>query len=211
MKTTNSTGAVLTTRRYDAFGNLELGATNGYSFTGREWDSETELYYYRARYYDPKIGRFISEDPLRWREGLNFYTYVRNNPVNLIDPWGWCACSSSSSSSCCEEIRRRKQRIHDFLDVLEGKPASPSAGVGEVSGATTCSGHQPDIDYDMIKRTTSPCLLKCGIQHEERHATQCRRFGAGYLGWKAGAAERAAYMQELGCLIREEREQQCCN
>jgi len=64
VKTTNSAGAVLTTRRYDAFGNLELGATNGYAFTGREWDPETGLYYYRARYYDPKIGRFLSEDPL---------------------------------------------------------------------------------------------------------------------------------------------------
>ena len=54
------------------------------SFTGREWDSETGLYYYRARYYDPRIGRFISEDPIRFRGGMNFYSYVLNNPVNLL-------------------------------------------------------------------------------------------------------------------------------
>lgn len=48
VKTTTSAGAVTATRRYDAFGNLELGATNGYAFTGREWDTETGLAYYRA-------------------------------------------------------------------------------------------------------------------------------------------------------------------
>jgi RHS repeat-associated protein len=92
VKTTNSAAVVLMTRRYDAFGVLELGATNGYSFTGREWDGETGLYYYRARYYDPKIGRFISEDPLpvtlRGTEELNAYTYAANNPSNRRDPRG---------------------------------------------------------------------------------------------------------------------------
>jgi RHS repeat-associated protein len=88
VKTTNSAGTVTATRRYEAFGNFELGATNGYSFTGREWDSETGLYYYRARYYDPKTGRFISEDPIRFAGGVNFYRYVRNSPTGWRDPWG---------------------------------------------------------------------------------------------------------------------------
>jgi RHS repeat-associated protein len=48
-------------------GNIESGPTeSGYAYTGREWDPEINLYYYRARYYDPKIGRFISEDALVW-------------------------------------------------------------------------------------------------------------------------------------------------
>ncbi len=41
----------------------------GFAFTGREWDPETNLYYYRARYYDPKIGRFLSEDPEGFIDG----------------------------------------------------------------------------------------------------------------------------------------------
>ena len=44
--------------------------------------------YYRARYYDPLGGRFSSEDPLRWGSGLNWYTYVSNEPVLLTDPMG---------------------------------------------------------------------------------------------------------------------------
>jgi len=65
VKTTNSAGAVTLTRQYDPWGNLQFGTTtNGFSFTGREWDSETGSYYLRARYLDPKLGRFISEDPI---------------------------------------------------------------------------------------------------------------------------------------------------
>jgi RHS repeat-associated protein len=92
VNTTSSAGAVTSTRVYDAFGNFELGATNGYAFTGREWDTETGLAHYRARYYDPKIGRFIGEDPIGlnnrpWVE-LNAYAYVGNNPIVRVDPTG---------------------------------------------------------------------------------------------------------------------------
>ena len=85
---TRSNGAVSLTRQYDPWGNIIEGSTaSGYAFTGREWDAETGLYYYRARYYDPKIGRFISEDD-RYIDGPNLYPYVRNNPTSYVDPRG---------------------------------------------------------------------------------------------------------------------------
>lgn len=49
---------------------------------------ETGLYYYRARYYDPKVGRFISEDPIGFVGGVNFYAYVNGNPASFVDPLG---------------------------------------------------------------------------------------------------------------------------
>jgi RHS repeat-associated protein len=61
---------------------------DSYAFTGREWDPETGLYYYRARYYDPGVGRFPSQDPAGLRAGPNFYAYARNNPVKFADPSG---------------------------------------------------------------------------------------------------------------------------
>jgi RHS repeat-associated protein len=61
------------------------------AFSGREWDPEIGLYYYRARYYDPKIGRFISEDPIGFAGGVNLYSYVDNNPVLAGDPSGLSA------------------------------------------------------------------------------------------------------------------------
>jgi RHS repeat-associated protein len=60
---------------------------NPFQFTGREKD-ETGLYYYRARYYSPEMGRFISEDPIGLPGGMNFYLYTINSPVNLNDPFG---------------------------------------------------------------------------------------------------------------------------
>jgi RHS repeat-associated protein len=57
-------------------------------YTGRPLDGETGLYYYRARYYDPEIGRFISEDPIGFAGGINFYAYVGNNPLVYNDPTG---------------------------------------------------------------------------------------------------------------------------
>jgi len=88
---TGHNGTVEETTTYDAFGSPSLtllGTGNDLLYTGREYDRETNLYYYRARYYDPEIGRFISEDPLGFKAGVNFYAYVGNNPVNFNDPSG---------------------------------------------------------------------------------------------------------------------------
>lgn len=60
----------------------------GFRYTAREFDPETNLSYYRARYYDPAAGRFLSEDPARFWAGINFYAYVDNNPPNEFDPFG---------------------------------------------------------------------------------------------------------------------------
>ncbi len=91
-KTTNSAGAATLSRRYDAWGNLELGsATTGYAFTGREWEPEAGLHYYRARYYDSKVGRFAGEDPLGFDADVNFFAYVGNSPNNHTDPLGLLA------------------------------------------------------------------------------------------------------------------------
>jgi RHS repeat-associated protein len=89
VKATSVTGAVTLTRQYDAWGNLELGANEpGYSFTGREWDPEVGLVYFRARFYDARSARFISEDPLGLSAGFNTYVYLEGNPIVMTDPMG---------------------------------------------------------------------------------------------------------------------------
>jgi len=88
---TGHNGTTEETTRYDAFGailNQTNNTGNDLLFTGRERDQTTGLIYYRARYYDPEIGRFITEDPLGFQAGINFYAYVGNNPVNANDPDG---------------------------------------------------------------------------------------------------------------------------
>jgi len=61
---------------------------NPYMFTGRRFDFETGLYYYRARYYNPYIGRFMQTDPVGYSAGINWYRYCRNNPLGMVDPYG---------------------------------------------------------------------------------------------------------------------------
>jgi RHS repeat-associated protein len=86
-----SAGTIANTYTYDSFGNLTAStgtARNYLQYTGREFDPETGIYEYRARYYAPVIGRFISEDQSGFQGGLNFYKYVQNNPLLLNDPTG---------------------------------------------------------------------------------------------------------------------------
>ncbi|WP_342596956.1 peroxidase family protein [Cyanobacterium aponinum UTEX 3222] len=89
----DNTGDVVNHLTYDSYGNVvsETDATvdSRYRFTGREWDEEIDLYYYRARYYSGETGRFISVDPISFDSGTyNLYGYVDNNPVSNSDPLG---------------------------------------------------------------------------------------------------------------------------
>jgi RHS repeat-associated protein len=101
-------GALAQTYTFDSFGKLTAASgslTNPFRYTGREFDSETGLYYYRARYYDPSAGRFISEDPVGFEEAGNFYRYVNNKPVTLIDPTGLTAdCSNCGVVVKCRRV-----------------------------------------------------------------------------------------------------------
>ncbi len=92
----NQSGKLAQIYRYDAFGNTQSarGASvdSPFRFTGRPWDPTLQLYYYRARYYDPQTGRFLSVDSAPISIGtpqtLDAYAYVDNSPTRFIDPSG---------------------------------------------------------------------------------------------------------------------------
>ena len=96
---TDAIGAVTERYSYDVYGTPTIRNAAGivltsstlknpFLFTAREWDPETSLSHYRARYYSPKLGRFLSYDPLGQLPSPNLYTYVENSPVNRLDPFG---------------------------------------------------------------------------------------------------------------------------
>jgi len=93
-------------QRFDAWGNRIATSGNAipqYGYTGREPD-ETGLIYYRARYYDPTIGRFTQRDPIGLQGGINQYAYVGGNPVNFVDPQGLLAFNNSKTNVATQNI-----------------------------------------------------------------------------------------------------------
>jgi RHS repeat-associated protein len=115
LATTDAAGNAVTEYTYDPFGvvsTTDTASENPFQYTGRESDSPTGLYYYRARYYVPALARFASEDPLGQAMGRllrlnqresgasscmpslgsaeesNLYAYVANNPLASVDPFG---------------------------------------------------------------------------------------------------------------------------
>src|SRR3569832_78346 len=78
---------------YDPYGNCvgggsSCGTGDPYRFPGQRLDPETGLYYYRARYYSPALGRFLQTDPIGYKDDIDWYTYVGNDPTDLTDPSG---------------------------------------------------------------------------------------------------------------------------
>ena len=116
VRTTDSAGTPTLTREYDSWGNpLQGSSTGGYAYTGREWDLETGLYYYRARYYAAGTGRFISDDPSGLEGGLNLYAYVQNRPTISVDP------SGLKTQICCRSLTWTSLANHCFV-VISGNP-----------------------------------------------------------------------------------------
>jgi len=90
---TNQSGGAVQRYTYSSFGEIESQVDSNfiqpYTFTAREFDTETALYYYRARTFDASVGRFLQQDPLGFAGGdLNLYSYLANNPVVFTDPSG---------------------------------------------------------------------------------------------------------------------------
>ncbi|MGB2715989.1 MAG: RHS repeat-associated core domain-containing protein [Vicinamibacterales bacterium] len=117
----DNSGAVQTSYTFEPFGSVSVSGaatTNTIGFTSREIDG-TGLYYYRMRYYHPQLARFISEDPLQLVAGdVNFYAYVRNTPIDLVDPLGLRPLTDCEKDKLKDYIPKEDL---DNADITEGK------------------------------------------------------------------------------------------
>jgi RHS repeat-associated protein len=112
----DASGGLATSYAYEPYGAMSwsgAASSNSRTFTGRE-DDGTGLMYYRARYYDPANGRFISEDPIGIAGGPNLHVYVLADPINLTDPTGLASTGLHWGFVCNPTGgARRRDRGHD--------------------------------------------------------------------------------------------------
>ena len=183
---TNAAGSVVQTYSYDSFGNITPsgGINQPYTYTAREYDSETGLYFYRARYYDPKAGRFITKDPISFAGGdVNLYGYVRNNPINRLDPLGLYETLFG-------------QHYFEGADVWPwygGWPFNGSPLPGYGSQDNICSW---PARLGGSYLNNNKCTKDCCVKHDNCYT----RYGCNATSWVGNGACKMCNDQLLGCL-----------
>lgn len=150
----DNTGTVQTQYTYEPFGVIsQTGAasTNSYKFTGRE-DDGTGLLYYRARYYLPRLQRFIAEDPIGFMGGdVNLYAYVWNNPSRFVDLLGLSVLNphnypiSPDVLAALDELNRLIGCDRDI--VITGGNRDPNSTLGAGSRSTMHKVSQPTSQF----------------------------------------------------------------
>lgn len=138
LRLTDATGGKVVDYTYEAYGkasNDNAASTNTFQYTGRENDG-TGLQFSRARYYEPRVGRFISEDPIGLVGGPNQYAYVNGDPIRFTDPMGLMGAGGGGSATVgprCSCRRADSSSLPSAGDVL-GTTMAAGAGAGALSG-----------------------------------------------------------------------------
>lgn len=193
---TDANGAIVQAYEYDAWGNPTIfdpddpELANPYLYTGRRWDAEIALYYYRARHYAPQLGRFIQTDPIGHAGGSNLYAYVRNCPTRFTDPLGLGLLEDieecidrcvererAKYEASQEEYKRKIEQLKAQVQVLQDEltaalldSAMPGMPGGFSSGGLVenAAGDFPDDVYDRAKeKMTASRRIGAPTPHEK--------------------------------------------
>jgi RHS repeat-associated protein len=167
----DATAAAVTARQYDAWGNYRHGTAPGVSetrlgYTGHQYDVETGLTYARARYYDSKLGVFLSRDSfegvLTEAPSLHRYTYAGNSPLKYVDPSGRCFYQSCAEMLFGDEDAPEGPQPDAPVQVVapKGKPGSMTLSEqAETAKVTTAMKSREDRRQVMDNASLSDALM----------------------------------------------------
>jgi RHS repeat-associated protein len=151
----DNTGAVTNVYKYTPWGESPSMSGTTFGFTGQRFDAETNLYYYKNRYYSPKLGRFLQPDPILYEGGdLNLYAYVNNAPLNFTDPFGLEA-KKKAEEEYQKKLKEWEKNKKEWEESIKNNPNIPKDGMfqGCQGGGACATEGEHELKYPVPKPT----------------------------------------------------------
>ena len=169
---TDSSGAVLGLNKFDEFGNPKSTNLGTWGYTGQAWLPTIGVWYYKAREYDPELGRFLQPDPIDILGGINLYAYVGNDPISWIDPLGLAGGDLNCANGICIDVV-----------VVGSRPSHPGSATGGISGGAPGPRRRPITGFNTDSTGDSRGKMKYRLSKTNK-LRQCE------IDWLKGIFEK---------------------